>query len=294
MIGIFTKRTNTELISLVEDAGARIGLGPKEYEVIELSREGVRARDHALEIAKMDACIVDIDVRGPFYYAMEVGSLGEGVEETLDMMSDRSPHPSRLDSKLLLVTKGRVDSHQVLERLGSHYSSLSLAAGIDDQLINALSSWIQTTLEKAQPKIFISYRSAKKEFARTLSVALKGHGALVWFDEWKILPGDSIPHAVNRGLAWCTHLVLVVDDTFFDSRWTEAEVDSMLFSHLSGRRRFRMHPNERPLIPLFLVDPAEAKMPPMLARIRGIDCREEAAENVANRLWNAVTTIGPR
>lgn len=294
MIGIFTEPANTQLIGLVRDACNRIGLSSKNIMIIELDQEGVSAREHAFDIAKLDACIVDVDVRDSFYYALEVGSIGEGVEYTLaNMSSDRSVR-SHLDSKLLLITKKEISTHDTLSRLGDHYSSLSLSAGVDAKLIDALASWLRSTLEKTQPKLFISYRTPEKQFAETISKELERLGAAVWFDEWKVLPGDSIPEAINHGLAWCTHLVLVVDDTFFESRWTNAEVESVLYRHLSGRYRFRMYANSRPLIPLFLVDPTEAKMPPILARIRGIDCRKEKVQDVAARLWTAVTTIGPR
>ena len=117
----------------------------------------------------------------------------------------------------------------------------------------------------------------------------------MWFDEWNIMPGDSIPESINRGLGWCTHLVLVVDDGFFDSRWATAEVEAVLYRHLSGRLRYANTWNNRALIPLFLVDPKAEAMPPLLSRIRGIDCRDSRNySGCMQRLWVAITTVGPR
>ena len=294
MIGIFTNLENKELISWVIRAGKRVGIPAKEFKVIQLDREGILAREHGKEIRAMDACIVDIDVRDPFYYAMEVGSLGEGVEYTLHRLSYDPKGRTNLDFRLLLVTKRKIDSHEVLRHIGESYSSVSLADGVTEELTEDLATWLKDTLDRSQPKIFISYRSRRRNDARSLAESLKRKGASIWFDEWSIMPGDSIPEAINRGLDWCTHLVLIVDSTFFESRWSKAEYESVLYRHLSDRHYFRRQPDYRPLIPLFMVDPASSKMPPMLARIRGIDCRKKNWEEVATQLWNAITTIGPR
>ena len=49
--------------------------------------------------------------------------------------------------------------------------------------------------------MFLSHNSANKAYASRVAAALQLLGANVWFDAWKIRPGDSIPAAINQGLA---------------------------------------------------------------------------------------------
>jgi hypothetical protein len=42
--------------------------------------------------------------------------------------------------------------------------------------------------------VFLSHRSKDKAVVRPLAERLRGDGLRVWFDEWEIKPGDSIPY----------------------------------------------------------------------------------------------------
>jgi hypothetical protein len=64
----------------------------------------------------------------------------------------------------------------------------------------------------AANKIFISYASADKEWAREFAKSLAGAGANVWFDEFVIKPGDSIAESVEKGLRGSNTVVLLVND----------------------------------------------------------------------------------
>ena len=167
------------------------------------------------------------------------------------------PWHSPLDSRILLVTRSPEEDEEVKDYFHDFYTRISIADGIDSNKVDQLALWIKEALATSLPKVFISYRSAQKKFAASVAQSLKERGAFVWFDEWDIMPGDSIPEAINRGLGWCTHLVLIVDDTFFESKWTTAEVEAVLYRHLSGPRHLTNKPtwNDRSVIPLFLVDP---------------------------------------
>ncbi|MCX6374846.1 MAG: toll/interleukin-1 receptor domain-containing protein, partial [Armatimonadetes bacterium] len=41
--------------------------------------------------------------------------------------------------------------------------------------------------------VFLSHSSKDKAVVRTLVERLRADGLRVWFDEWEIAPGDSIP-----------------------------------------------------------------------------------------------------
>jgi len=57
--------------------------------------------------------------------------------------------------------------------------------------------------------VFISHNKSDKETARFLAIALVEQGANVWFDEWKIRPGDSITGGIEVGLSTADIFVLV-------------------------------------------------------------------------------------
>ena len=48
--------------------------------------------------------------------------------------------------------------------------------------------------------VFVSHSSKDKRKVRPIAKRLRANGLRVWFDEWEIKPGESIPAAVDRGL----------------------------------------------------------------------------------------------
>lgn len=50
-------------------------------------------------------------------------------------------------------------------------------------------------------QFFLSHNRADKPAARALGTRLVLAGGEVWFDEWDVKPGDSIPGKLNDGLA---------------------------------------------------------------------------------------------
>jgi len=72
-------------------------------------------------------------------------------------------------------------------------------------------------------KVFISHSSKDKQFARWISVDLRSAGHRIWFDEWDIKVGDSIPRKIGHGLDACDYLIVVLSKHAVDSRWVENE-----------------------------------------------------------------------
>ncbi len=92
--------------------------------------------------------------------------------------------------------------------------------------------------------VFLSYSSKDKAIVRAVAERLRADGLRVWFDEWEIRPGDSIPAKIEEGLEHSRTLVLCMSANAFGSEWARLE---------SGTFRFRDPLNkDRRFIPLRL------------------------------------------
>lgn len=80
--------------------------------------------------------------------------------------------------------------------------------------------------EKETASVFLSYNSANKEYVRKLAAALTVAGAHVWFDEWIIRPGDSIPGAIDEELSGFDTFVLIWSEAASQSRWVKTEMEA--------------------------------------------------------------------
>ena len=57
--------------------------------------------------------------------------------------------------------------------------------------------------------VFLSHNWKDKDIARRLGAQFRLAGADVWFDEWEVRAGDSIPGKVNEGLGAVDTVVLL-------------------------------------------------------------------------------------
>ena len=117
--------------------------------------------------------------------------------------------------------------------------------------------------------VFLSYSAKDKAVVRPLAERLRQDGLTVWFDEWVLKPGDSIPAKIEAGLEHSRVLVLCLSAQAFGSDWAQLE---------AGTFRFRDPLNrERRFIPLRLDD---APIKGSLAQFLYINClpadREQA------------------
>ncbi len=81
---------------------------------------------------------------------------------------------------------------------------------------------------------------------RPLAERLRQDVLKMWFDEWVLKPGDSIPAKIEEGLEHSRVLVLCMSANAFGSDWAQLE---------SGTFRIREPLNkERRLLPLRLDD----------------------------------------
>lgn len=83
-------------------------------------------------------------------------------------------------------------------------------------------------------RFFVSHNRADKDFARRLSAALTLAGAQVWFDDWVIKPGDSIPFEIDKGLAGFDAFLLLWSAGAAGSRWVQLERDAAIARWANG------------------------------------------------------------
>ncbi len=104
-----------------------------------------------------------------------------------------------------------------------------------------------------QYDVFLSNSAKDKAVVRTLAERLRKDGLQVWFDEWVLKAGDSIPAKIEEGLEHSRVLVLCMSANAFGSDWTQLE---------AGTFRFRDPLNkERRFLPLRLDDAPHQRLP---------------------------------
>lgn len=81
---------------------------------------------------------------------------------------------------------------------------------------------------EAMAQVFLSYNAADRPLATELAGGLYLLGADVWFDQWKVVPGDSIPAAVNAGISSADTFCLVWSVRAKQSRWVSTELDAAI------------------------------------------------------------------
>jgi len=87
--------------------------------------------------------------------------------------------------------------------------------------------------------VFISHSAKDKPVVRELANRLKKDGLRVWFDEWELKPGDSIPAKIEEGLEGSRVLVLCMSANAFGSDWAQLEAGTFRFRDpLNKERRF--------------------------------------------------------
>jgi len=127
-----------------------------------------------------------------------------------------------------------------------------------------------------QYDVFLSHSSRDKDVVREIANRLKSDGVRVWFDEWEIRPGDSIPAKIEDGLEHSRVLVLCLSAEALAADWPQLESHTFRFKDpLNHNRRF---------IPLRLDD---APTKGSLAQFSYIDWRTEQRETEYPKLLEA-------
>ncbi len=88
------------------------------------------------------------------------------------------------------------------------------------------------------PMAFISHDSRDKEpFVRELASKLQTMLCTVWYDEFSLVPGQSLRASIEKGLKTCKKCVLVLSPHFIGNEgWTKAEFDSIFTREMLERK----------------------------------------------------------
>lgn len=76
--------------------------------------------------------------------------------------------------------------------------------------------------------VFLSYNHVDRDIARGLGAHLTLAGADVWFDQWEIRAGDSIPGKLNEGLTAFDTLLLLWSAHASRSQWVRKELEAAI------------------------------------------------------------------
>jgi hypothetical protein len=90
----------------------------------------------------------------------------------------------------------------------------------------------------AKIDVFISHASEDKDaVARPLAEELKRRGFSVWYDEYVLKLGDSLPTEIDRGLANSRFGVVILSPRFFAKNWPRRELDGLAEREVRGGRK---------------------------------------------------------
>jgi hypothetical protein len=81
--------------------------------------------------------------------------------------------------------------------------------------------------------VFLSHSTKDKAVVRAVAERLKADGLRVWFDDWEIRSGDSIPAKIEDGLEHSRVLVLCVSAHALGSDWAQLEAGAFGSGNLS-------------------------------------------------------------
>ncbi|MCE7000338.1 TIGR02679 domain-containing protein [Saccharothrix sp. S26] len=99
-------------------------------------------------------------------------------------------------------------------------------------------SWLRAGVimdDRSTWDVFISHaHEDKTAFVRPLATALREAGLRVWYDEYTMVPGDSIRESIDKGIQRSQAGLLVMSPHFFRKFWTKQEVNG-LFSVASSQ-----------------------------------------------------------
>ena len=87
------------------------------------------------------------------------------------------------------------------------------------------------------PKVFLSHTSEDKaRFAKDLAARLQHSGFQVWFDEWELLPGDSLVDRVfEEGVKNADAMVVIISSNSVDKPWVREELNAGFLKRIEGK-----------------------------------------------------------
>ena len=134
------------------------------------------------------------------------------------------------------------------------------------------------------PLAFISHDSRDKDaLVRNLASKLSSMLCPVWYDEYRLVPGQSLRESIERGLKTCPKCIVILSKNFFSNPgWTKREFDTIYTREIIDGKRV--------MIPVWLDVTKEEvyEYSPILLDTIGIKA-DLGLDEVARRLFNALT-----
>ena len=117
-------------------------------------------------------------------------------------------------------------------------------------------------MTKPHNKSFLSHQSSDKPIVEAIGKALLSSGIEVFYDEWDILGGDSIPHEIEESISNSNILIYVLSPASVESKWVKAEYHSFLYRKIND--------HSLRIIPVLLAD---CDKPAFIAPLKHVDFR---------------------
>ena len=114
-------------------------------------------------------------------------------------------------------------------------------------------------------RVFLSYNRADVAVARSVGAHLALAGVKVWFDEWNIKAGDSIPGRLNEGLQGFDAFVILWSERASRSAWVRQELNTAITRALADTT------SRTRVIPCRL---DETALPPLIEDRKAVDFSE--------------------
>lgn len=128
----------------------------------------------------------------------------------------------RFSGRLIAYTAYRIPADQMLQLYQK-------AAGKGLGLVIRDGHYLAQRIAMESPMAFISHDSRDKEpFVRDMASKLQAMLCTVWYDEFSLIPGQSLRASIEKGLKTCKKCVLVVSPHLIgNDGWPKAEFDSI-------------------------------------------------------------------
>ena len=85
-------------------------------------------------------------------------------------------------------------------------------------------------------RIFISYAHQNKDFVMALVNELNSLGLDVWFDQWEILAGESIPEKLSQGSRETDFMLVIFSKASQISRWQQKEWEAKFIDEINTNK----------------------------------------------------------
>jgi len=167
---------------------------------------------------------------------------GFAAEITEWFRKPKSALPRLLNSEIVVNMRDAVFA--ILAKEQALFPALCRARiGVSDQTFNnGPEEWghdiaLVLSLSKDAKKYdaFISHASEDKDgLVRPLAEGLRQRGLEIWYDEFTLLPGDSLRRSIDRGLADSRFGVVVLSANFLNKGWPQYELDGLTALRVEG------------------------------------------------------------